>query len=454
MKIINPATEEVIREIEQDNKASIDAKLKALRAGQKVWAKKSVRTRLKAIEAFGKLVIENKDELAQILTQETGKPITQSRNEISGSLNRISHLSKNAEKWLQPEEFGMEGDTLELLYHEPLGVIANISAWNFPYNVGYNVFLYALVAGNSVLYKPSEYATLTGLKFKELLHRAGVPENVFDIAIGSGEVGQTLLESDLDGYFFTGSHKTGLHIAKNVAHKMVPVQLELGGKDPLYIMDDVGDVKKWAINAAEGAFYNAGQSCCAVERIYVHAKIYDEFVKYFVEEVKNYQIGNPEKADTFIGPVTREAQLEVILDQIEDAKKKGAEVILGGKGMDKPGYYMEPTVVTQTTHEMKIMMEESFGPIIGIQAVGSDEEAIRLMLDTPYGLTASVFSEDEQRAKTVLDQMNVGTCYWNCCDRVSPNVPWSGRKNSGMGHTLSYMGIRAFTQPKAYHLRG
>jgi acyl-CoA reductase-like NAD-dependent aldehyde dehydrogenase len=315
------------------------------------------------------------------------------------------------------------------------------------------VFLYALAAGNAVLYKPSEFASLTGLKFKELLYEAGVPNNVFEIVIGAGEVGGHMLDADLDGYFFTGSYSTGLHIVKSVAHKMVPVQLELGGKDPLYIMDDVTNIKQAAINAAEGAFYNNGQSCCAVERIYVHERIYDEFVHRFMEEVKSYPLGDPTSEDTFIGPLTRGPQIQVILNQVTDALTKGAKVEIGGKMINRKGYFLEPTVVTDVNHSMLIMKEESFGPVIGIQKVGSDEEALKLMQDTEYGLTAAVFSSDENRAKMILDQMDTGTVYWNCCDRVSPNVPWSGRKHSGLGSTLSYSGIRAFTRPKAYHLR-
>lgn len=453
MKIINPANETVINEVEEDNLHSINLKIARLKVGQLKWKGESVDNRLQVIESFGKLVQQHKNELAIILTRETGKPITQSLNEINGSLNRIDHLSKNARKWLQPEELGMEGNTLELLYHEPLGVIGNISAWNFPYNVGFNVFLYALVAGNAVLYKPSEFASLTGLKIKELLVEAGLPDDVFEVAIGSGYVGQTMLESDLNGYFFTGSHKTGVHIAKTLTPKLVPVQLELGGKDPLYVMDDVASVKQAAINAAEGAFYNNGQSCCAVERIYVHKNIFTEFIEHFVEEVKSYKIGDPQVEDTFIGPLTRAAQMEIILQQITDATSKGAKILLGGNRLDQKGYYLEPTVITDVDHSMSLMKDESFGPVIGIQRVASDAEALALMQDTEYGLTAAVFSENELRAKHILDQMNVGTVYWNCCDRVSPNVPWSGRKNSGLGATLSYIGIRAFTQPKSYHLR-
>ena len=453
MNIINPSTEEIIANLEIDTQESIKEKIAELRDGQKSWQQVDVKERMSCISRFGQLIQENQQELADILTGETGKPIQQSLNEISGAHNRIDHLEQYGERWLSDESLVSKGPTLEYIKYEPLGVVANISAWNFPYNVGYNVFLYALVAGNAVLYKPSEYASLTGLAFQQYLHQSGIPKNVFQVAIGAGEVGQYLLDANLDGYFFTGSLKTGQYIAQQMAPKMIPLQLELGGKDPLYIMDDVADLKQAAINAAEGAFYNNGQSCCAVERIYVDGNIHDDFVKHFVEEVQSYVIGDPKSKDTFVGPLTREQQRAVLDDQIADATVQGAELLLGGRAIEGKGYYFEPTVLSNVNHDMKVMHEESFGPIIGIQKVHSDEEAVSLMLDSEFGLTSAVFSSDEVRAQKVLSQMNTGTVYWNCCDRVSPNVPWSGRKHSGIGSTLSSQGIRAFVQPKAYQVR-
>nr|MBI1229756.1 aldehyde dehydrogenase family protein [Cytophagales bacterium] len=452
MKIINPATNTVIKELAPETKESVTNKINLLKEGQREWQAVPVADRLKVILRFGELVQANLEELAALLTLETGKPIQQAINEIRGAHSRLVHLEKNTEKWLSPEVM-TEGATREHIEYEPLGVIANISAWNFPYNVGYNVFLYALVAGNAVCYKPSEFATLTGLKFEELLLEAGVPENVFSTFIGAGEVGQYLLEADLDGYFFTGSYATGVYIATQVAAKLVPVQLELGGKDPLYVMDDVADVKQAAINAAEGAFYNNGQSCCAVERIYVQEAIYDAFVSAFIEEVKGYKMGDPTSLDTFIGPVTRPQQIDLILSQMEDALISGAELRTGGYKVEGAGNFITPTVLTGVNHQMRLMKEESFGPIIGIQRVKNDAEALQLMGDTEYGLTAAVFSRDKDRARAVLEKLPVGTVYWNCCDRVSPAVPWSGRKHSGLGATLGYQGIRAFVQPKSYHLR-
>ncbi|SEI85640.1 Acyl-CoA reductase [Cyclobacterium xiamenense] len=454
MDIINPANEKLIQSLPADTPSQVAAKIERLKKGQPDWAHRSLEERIAIIIQFGTLVKQEIETLALVLTSETGKPLEQARNEIRGAHNRIEHIQANAATWLARERVVTAGAVREEIVHEPLGVIANISAWNFPYNVGYNVFLYALLAGNAVAYKPSEYASLTGLKFRDLLIKAGVPANVFDCFIGGAAVGEMLLDADLDGYFFTGSYQTGKYIAQKVAAKMVPVQLELGGKDPLYIMDDVKDIRQAAINAAEGAFYNNGQSCCAVERIYVHENVYDAFVKAFVAEVQGYAMGDPLAEGTFIGPVTRKEQMEVLRDQVKDALEKGAVLHTGGRQRKTEGYFWEPTVLTQVSHQMKVMREESFGPIIGIQSVRNDEEAVALMKDTSYGLTAAVFSDSESRAVQVLEQLPTGTAYWNCCDRVSPNLPWTGRKNSGLGVTLSYLGIRAFTQPKAYHLKG
>jgi acyl-CoA reductase-like NAD-dependent aldehyde dehydrogenase len=341
----------------------------------------------------------------------------------------------------------------EKISYEPLGVVCNISAWNYPYLVGVNVFIPALLGGNAVMYKPSEYATLTGLQIEKLLKEAGVPDDVFQVAIGRGEVGELLLDLPFDGYYFTGSHKTGKCIYERVAPKMVPCQCELGGKDPLYVADDVMDIKSVAAATADGAFYNNGQSCCAVERIYVHEKVYDQYIDEFIKEVRGFKIGAPTDEGIYIGPLSRKEQASVLLQQVEDAVSKGATILTGGKQSESRAYYFEPTVLTNVNHQMQVMKEESFGPIIGIMKVANDEEAIRLMNDTDYGLTASVYSCSQERAENILREVNTGTGYWNCCDRVSAALPWSGRKASGFGSTLSYAGLRAFVKPKAYHLR-
>lgn len=453
MQVINPATEEIIADLKEDNASSVAQKLAILKDGQKKWSAVSLKERVIVLQKFSTLLKENIEELARVLTSEVGKPLQQSRNEVNGACARIKWLSENAEKYLSDELMNDDGNTREKIVYEPLGIVCNISAWNYPYLVGTNVFVPALLAGNAVLYKPSEFSSLTGLEIEKFLKKAGVPDDAFQIAIGGGEVGKALLELPFDGYYFTGSYKTGKYIYEKVAPKMVPCQLELGGKDPLYVTDDVVDIAGIAAGTADGAFYNNGQSCCSVERIYVHEKVYDEYVAAFVKEVQSWKLGSPNE-DVYIGAITRKPQLEFVESQVKDAVAKGAKVLTGGKRVEGRGYFFEPTVLVDVNHSMSVMREESFGPIIGIQKVSSDEEATELMNDTEYGLTSSVYSASQDRAENILAQMNSGTGYWNCCDRVSAALPWSGRKHSGFGATLSHVGLRAFTHPKAYHLRG
>lgn len=453
MEIINPATEEVIISLPEDNEDSIIEKYNILREAQPSWNAVSLQERIKILQKFADLLKENVEELASVLTSEVGKPLQQSRNEINGASNRVVWLTENAEKYLSEEVMTQTQDLTEKIVYEPLGIICNISAWNFPYNVGVNVFVPALLAGNAVMYKPSEYSSLTGLEIEKLLIRAGVPNHVFKVAIGTGEVGSILLDMPFNGYFFTGSYKTGQIIYERVAHKMVPCQLELGGKDPVYVADDIENITAAAAGIADGAFFNNGQSCCAVERVYVHEKIYDEFVNEFVNEVNSWKKGLPTEDGVYITVVARAPQVDVLDGQVQDAIHKGAKVLVGGHKMEGAGYGFEPTVLVNVDHDMDIMMEESFGPVIGIMKVKDDAEALKLMQDTEYGLTAAVYSKTWDRAQAILSQIDSGTGYWNCCDRVSAPVPWSGRNHSGFGSTLSHAGLRAFTKPKAYQLR-
>jgi len=261
-----------------------------------------------------------------------------------------------------------------------------------------------------------------------------------------------LLKHAVDGVFFTGSYNTGAKIAQAVGARLGRLQLELGGKDPTYVCEDV-DVAVAAASLADGAMYNTGQSCCSVERIYVQEQIYDAFVDAFVAEVASLKVGDPCSDDSYIGPLTRAAQVKVLEMQVADALAKGARVLIGGHRIERPGNWFEPTVLVNVDHAMDVMREESFGPIIGIQKVADDDAAVHLMNDTQYGLTAGVYTRDETRARRILAQVRAGSVYWNCCDRVSPRLPWSGVGHSGVGLTLSTYGIEAVTRPKAWHLR-
>lgn len=452
LSIYNPADGSLITTLPADDAAAVEAKAKRARAAQPDWAGLPLADRQACIAAFRVGVVRDLDSLASTMTRETGKPIKMSRNELNGLLGRLDFFLAEAEATLASQTVYDEGGMTEQIQHTPLGVVANISAWNYPWFVGCNVILPALLTGNTVLYKPSEYATLTGLEITRLLHEAGVPKDAMICLVGGGDVGVALLAQKIDGVFFTGSYATGARIAQAVSGKLIKLQLELGGKDPTYVCDDA-NIQVAAESLADGAMYNTGQSCCSVERVYVHEKVYDQFVQAFVKTVKTFKSGDPASEDTYIGAITRAPQLDILQSQVDDAVAKGATLLTGGHRGKAVGNWFEPTVLCHVSHDMEIMREESFGPIIGIQKVGSDAEAVQLMNDTRYGLTAGVFTPNEARAKAVLEQVNAGTVYWNCCDRVSPRLPWSGFGDSGVGLTLSTYGIQTFTRPKAWHLR-
>ena len=453
LKILNPATGEVAGTLPADDLKDVRAKYERARASQPEWARVRLKSRLEILARFRERVVAETERLAQVLTLEVGKPIAQARNELKGVLPRIDFFMDNAPSVLAARKVHQEDKLEERVSHEPLGVIANVSAWNYPWFVGANVFIPALLAGNTVLYKPSEFASLTGTEIARLLYASGLPQDVFIPVIGGGDVGAAVVEQPVDGVFFTGSVATGKRIADAVGKRMVKLQLELGGKDPIYVCDDV-DVQAAAAGLADGAFYNTGQSCCSVERIYVHERIHDVFVEAFVAAVRGFRRGDPTDDMTYIGPLTRAAQVEVLESQVKDAVSKGAKLVAGGARVKGAGNWFEPTVLTAVTHEMAVMRDESFGPIIGIMRVRDDAEAVRLMNDTRYGLTAGVYTHDRDRAENIMGQLRAGSVYWNCCDRVSPRLPWSGVGDSGIGLTLSTYGIETFTRPKAWHLRG
>jgi acyl-CoA reductase-like NAD-dependent aldehyde dehydrogenase len=452
LSIINPADGRVIAELPDDTADSVAAAYARARAAQPRWADQPLAGRVEVIRRFRAELVREIERLAALLTSEVGKPIRQSRSEISGLLGRIDFFLTESERTLASREVFDQDGLRELITHEPLGVVANISAWNYPYFVGANVFVPALISGNAVLYKPSEFATLTGLEIGKLLHLSGVPQDVFQVLVGAGAVGAALVDQPVDGVFFTGSYATGARIARAVGPRMVKLQLELGGKDPAYVCDDV-DVPSAAASLADGAMYNTGQSCCSVERIYVHEAIHDAFVDAFVREVRGFMTSDPTDEAAYIGPLTRAPQLDILDQQVADAQAKGAKLLLGGQRLAGPGNWFAPTVFSHVDHSMALMREESFGPIIGIQKVVDDDDAVRLMNDTDYGLTASVYTHDEARARRLMARLHAGSVYWNCCDRVSPRLPWSGLGHSGIGLTLSTYGIEAFTRPKAWHMR-
>jgi acyl-CoA reductase-like NAD-dependent aldehyde dehydrogenase len=451
-KIINPANEQEIAQVEEFSRHQVVAAYNLARSVASTWAHTSYLHRAEIVTNFRQMLAKNSEEAAQTLTAEMGKPLAQARGEIASALGRIDWFLAHTPRYLAGEIVRVVPPHIEEITYEPHGVLGNISAWNYPYLVGTNVMVPALLTGNVLLYKASEFVSLTGKLLADLWQQSGLPAGVFTLLPGGAEVGQYLVEQPIDGMFFTGSYHTGRAIAEKLSTRFIPTCFELGGKDAAYVCDDVV-LEDAVASLVDGAFYNAGQSCCAVERIYVHYRIYEEFVALFGAMTAKLQMGDPLAESTYLGPLTRPQQRSVLDTQVADALAKGARQVVAGGTREGKGYFYRPVVLADTTHQMKIMREESFGPIIGIAKVSGDAEAVSLINDSEYGLTSSIYSRTQDHALELGKKLNTGTVYWNCCDRVSPFLPWSGRQHSGLGSTLSHLGIKAFLRPKAWHLK-
>jgi acyl-CoA reductase-like NAD-dependent aldehyde dehydrogenase/uncharacterized protein YceH (UPF0502 family) len=450
LEVRNPATGEIVRSVAITEEGEIAQKITRARAAQPAWAARPYADRAATLRAFRALLETEAEECAQLTTREMGKPIRQSRNEVRAVLERIDWNIEHVGEVVAPRVVTTSDALQERITYEPVGVVAHISAWNYPYFVGLNSIVPALLAGNAVCYKPSENATLTGLRLVDLMHRSGVPVDVVHAIVGSGRTGAALVDADIDMVCFTGSYATGRAVASAVADRLLRVQLELGGKDPAYVCDDV-DPDGAALAIAEGAFYNGGQSCSATERVYVHEAIWDGFVSALVEVVSDYRVGDPGEDATDVGPLARAEQIDLLEAQLADAAQRGGKVLCGGDRIDRPGNWFAPTVVVDVPDDAALMRDESFGPVIGVARVRDDAEAVARMDDTDFGLGASVFSTDRERAERVLARLDVGNAYWNTADRSCVRLPWSGRRHSGLGTSMSESGVRAFVREKAWH---
>ncbi|MGQ0824164.1 MAG: aldehyde dehydrogenase family protein [Actinomycetota bacterium] len=450
IEIHNPADGELVRAVAITEPSEIAQKLARARRAQSAWAARPYAERAALLRAFRDLLAAEIDECAVLTTTEMGKPIRQARTEITAVLDRIDWNIDHAGEVTAVRVVRHGGELEERVTCEPVGVVVHISAWNYPYFVALNSIAPALLCGNAVLYKPSELATLTGLRIVDVMHRAGVPVDIVQTVVGPGATGAALVDEDVDMVCFTGSYATGQLVA-TAADRLMRLQLELGGKDAAYVCDDV-DVVAAAIGVANGAFYNAGQSCSATERVYVHSDIWDVFVDAFVEVVRQYRVGDPTDEATDIGPLARAAALDVLDDQVREAVQRGARLGCGGERLDRPGNWFAPTVLVDVDDGMRLMRDESFGPVIGLARVVDDDDAIARMDDTRYGLGAAVFSRDRERAARILDRLDVGNAYWNTADRSTVRLPWAGRRHSGLGVSMSESGIRSFVREKAWHL--
>ncbi|MCR4315424.1 MAG: aldehyde dehydrogenase family protein [Planctomycetes bacterium] len=456
LRSINPATRETIGEVITTPVEEIPAIFAKARVAQKVWAAMSFRERREIMHRLVRVIAEDADAIAEMIVNENGKPRVEAyASEIVPACTLVQTLANKAEKWLKPERirglgpFGimrLMGKKSWLTW-QPFGVIGVISPWNYPFNLALGSTVSALLAGNAVVNKPSEFTPLIGKMTGDLFAKAGFPQNLVTIVQGYGHnVGAEVVRSS-DKLFFTGSVGTGKKIMAMAADKLTPVVLELGGKDPMIVLDDA-DVKISAKAAVWGCFNNAGQTCAAVERVYVHESMYDDFVNEVrtITQSLRQDVSGDERE---VGPIMNEMQFKKVCQQVDQARADGAEIIAGGKPNDKlPGYFYEPTVVVGAKQNSRLIQEETFGPVLPIMKYANIEEAIAMANDSKYGLCASVFSSSVSRGKEVASRILAGSVLVNdvLSNAAVVETPWQGIKQSGIGLTHSKDGLREFAQ--------
>jgi succinate-semialdehyde dehydrogenase/glutarate-semialdehyde dehydrogenase len=401
------------------------------------------------------LLHQKKLLIAEAITRETGKPVSEAlTTEVLVVLDAARFLIENAFRLLRDETLPHGNIATKLksgkLLREPYGVIGIISPWNYPLSIPVTEALAALVAGNAVVLKPSEFTSLIALELKSLLHQAGVPEDVFQVVLGNGATGAALVHSQIDKLVFTGSVTTGKRIAAAAAERLLPVVLELGGKDPMLVLDDA-DVDVASSAAVWGAFMNAGQTCLSVERCYVHRSLYESFLKACAEKTKKLRVGNGSNPDTDVGPMIHELQLQIVESHVADAVMRGARVLAGGGRLQQLGKnFYAPTVLADVTHEMRIMHEETFGPALSVMPFDSDEDAVRLANDSEYGLAASIWTRNQQRGEGLARRVQAGTVMVNdviSCNGIS-EAPHGGVKSSGLGRAHGRFGLEEMVRLK------
>jgi acyl-CoA reductase-like NAD-dependent aldehyde dehydrogenase len=425
-------------------------------SAQRTWRHVPLAERAKVVSQAVDAFVANRDAIAEEISWQMGRPISQSPGEVRGFEERARYMISIAGDVLGDIDVGEKAGFRRFIRREPVGVVLAIAPWNYPYLTAVNSVVPALLAGNSVLLRHSPQTPLCAERMDEAFREAGLPGGVFQHLHSSDEDADKLIATPgIDYVAFTGSVRVGHIVQRFASERFIGVGLELGGKDPAYVRADA-NVEHAIENVVDGAFFNSGQSCCAVERVYVAEPIYDRFVEGMVALTKQYRLGNPLDKETNLGPVVRASAAEFVRGQVAEAVSAGARSLVGSRSFaaDAPGTaYLGPDVLVDVDHSMRVMREESFGPVVGVMKVASDEQAIELMNDSPFGLTASIWTADEAAALRVGDRLETGTVFMNRCDYLDPALAWTGVKDSGRGCTLSRFGYDAVTRPKSFHLR-
>jgi acyl-CoA reductase-like NAD-dependent aldehyde dehydrogenase len=434
----------------------IDAVLDRAVAAQRDWAGRSVEERAAFCNKFCDALLSHSDEIALELAWSMGRPVVQAPGEVRGCVERARFMVSAAEEGLAMLDPGPKIGFKRYVKRVPLGVVFEIAPWNYPFLTAVNTIIPAIMAGNAVVLKHAAQTQLVAERFQQAFDEAGLPEGVFQHLHIAGVTAEALVrDARVAHVAFTGSVAVGHAVSRAAADRFISVGLELGGKDPAYVRADA-DIGFAAENLVDGAFFNSGQSCCGIERIYVNEAVFEEFVTKAVEVTAQYRLGDPTKAETNLGPVVSAKAAAFIRAQVDEAVAQGARALISPKAFEADlvgSAYLAPQILVDVNHGMRVMTEETFGPVVGIMKVGSDEEAIRLMNDSEYGLTAAVFSADVAAAEAIGARIATGTVFLNRCDYLDPALAWAGVKDTGRGHTLSLWGYEQLTRPQSFHLR-
>ena len=456
IQCISPVDGSVYVERPTASKEQIQQALSAAVAAQKQWKNTTIEERQalcdKAVYAF----LSHKDEVCEELTWQMGRPISQSPGEVAGFEERARHMIAIADSALADIKPEAKDGFTRYIKREPLGVVFVVAPWNFPYLTSVNAIMPALLAGNAVILKHSAQTPLCAERLQQAFDEAGLPAGVFQhLHLSHADTEAVIQAPEVSFVAFTGSVQGGEMVERAATGRFIGVGLELGGKDPAYVRKDA-NLQHAIETVTDGAMFNSGQSCCGIERVYVDEAVFDEFVDGVVALCNSYQLGRPDESGTNLGPLVKPGAAEFVRGQVAEAVAAGAKALINADRFEanaEGSPYLAPQVLTNVDHSMRVMTEESFGPVIGIMSVNGDDEAIKLMNDSEFGLTAAIFTQDENAAIEIGNQVETGTWFMNRCDYLDPALAWTGVKNSGRGCTLSSVGFEHMTRPKSYHLK-